>query len=198
MDPRRLNNIFERLDADFPHLDTRTLLVVDVVSQRIHLLRDGRSECDWPVSTAANGVGGEEGSHRTPPGMHRIRRKIGDGLPPGAVMRGRVPTGECALPSQGGGEDVITSRILWLEGMEPGVNRGPGIDSFDRYIYIHGTNDAVRIGTPVSRGCVRMRDADVIDLYGRVACGTPVVILTPEGGFRFASGESAVQVSEKG
>lgn len=175
MNPPWLNSIADRVGAKYPHLDVRKLIVVDIASQQLHLLRDGSIELTWPVSTAANGVGGEAGSLRTPPGIHRIRRKIGAGLPAGTVLRGRVPVGDVV---DCGGEDIITSRILWLEGLEPGINRGPGCDSFDRHIYIHGTNDEARIGTPVSHGCVRMRDTDVIEVYDRVECGTPVVILS--------------------
>lgn len=178
MNPHWLKEILDRIAATAPRLDTTTLLVVLIDDQRLHLVRDGRIERSWPVSTAACGIGAADGSQMTPPGLHRIHRKIGAGLPPGAVLRGRVATGEVAPPEAGGEGDLITARILWLEGMEAGVNRGPGIDSCDRHIYIHGTGDEGRIGSPVSHGCVRMRDADVIELHDLVAEGTPVVIYT--------------------
>lgn len=169
-----LESAVGRIRASFPRLATDPLLVVDIGTQRLHFMQNGRSVREWPVSTAANGIGGEEGSQRTPPGLHRIRRKIGGGLPSGTVLKGRVAVAGEAVASRG--DDLITSRILWLEGLEPGVNRGVGCDTFDRYIYIHGTADEGALATPVSHGCIRMRNADVIELYGLVERGTLVMI----------------------
>lgn len=135
---------------------------------------------DYVVSTSKVGTGGASGSLRTPLGRHRIAEKIGDGAPIGAVFRGRVRTGEVAellTSAVDVEEDLVLTRILWLEGLEPGVNRGPGVDSKNRYIYIHGTNEEGLIGTAASHGCVRMRNADVVDLYDAVEVGTEVRIV---------------------
>ncbi len=160
--------------------EKRRWLLVDVTEQRLLLVREGAVERDYPVSTAAAGIDGTEGSHGTPPGLHVIERKIGAGLPAGTVFVSRVPTGD-TWPADRNGQasegDLVLSRILTLAGQEEGVNRGPGCDSLARYIYIHGTNHEDRIGEPVSHGCIRLRNADVIDLFARVEEGDPVVIL---------------------
>jgi hypothetical protein len=133
----------------------------------------------YPVSTAANGLGEREGSLCTPRGRHRIAEKIGAGAPLGAAFRARVPTGEVWMPhldAENPGRDWILTRILWLEGLEPGKNQGGHVDSHARYIYIHGTSEEQRIGTPASHGCIRMRNADVADLFERVKVGTEVRI----------------------
>lgn len=110
------------------------------------------------------------GSSATPVGEFRIRKKIGCGAPAGAVFKSRRPTGEI-LPIHAPGRDPIVSRILWLDGLEPG-NR----NAFDRFIYIHGTPEERNIGLPVSYGCVRMRSRDVIELYDTVGVGARVLI----------------------
>jgi lipoprotein-anchoring transpeptidase ErfK/SrfK len=169
----------ERPGAPFRELPAR-LLVVDVEWQRLILLDDGRPVAAYPVSTAAAGVGGEEGSNRTPPGWHRIRARIGDGAPSGAVFESRVATGR-VWRGEPRAEDLILTRVLTLDGLEEGVNRGPGHDSLERYIYIHGTNHEDALGRPDSHGCVRMANADVVDLFGRVAEGDAVIIASREG-----------------
>ena len=151
------------------------LLVVDVAGQRLGLLEDGLLAGDYPVSTAAAGVGGEDGSLRTPPGWHRIHACIGAGAAPGTVFVDRLPSGR-VWGGEPGPEDLILTRVLTLDGLEPGVNRGPGRDSLARTIYIHGTNHPDRLGRPESHGCVRLSQADVIDLFGRVREGDPVLV----------------------
>lgn len=134
---------------------------------------------EYPVSTAKNGLGERDGSYCTPRGRHRIAEKIGTGQPLYAVFKARVPTGEVWSPELGGKKpdcDWILSRILWLEGMEEGKNRGGMVDSHSRYIYIHGTNEEHLIGMPVSHGCIRMKNADVADLFELVEVGTEVRI----------------------
>ncbi len=152
------------------------LIVVDVDHQRLYLIEDGRITADYPVSTAAAGVGGREGSLRTPPGVHRIQRRIGAGEPSGAVFVDREPTGR-SWEGEPESDDLILTRILTLEGEEEGINRGPGYDSLERMIYIHGTNHESMLGVPASHGCVRLSNRDVIDLFDRVATGDPVVIV---------------------
>ncbi len=134
---------------------------------------------EYAVSTALNGAGEAKGSYCTPRGRHRIEQKIGEGAPRFAVFKARVPTGEIWTPELEAatpGCDWILSRIMWLDGMEPGKNQGGNVDTHDRYIYIHGTNEEHQIGTPVSHGCIRMKNADVIDLFDRVEAGTLVNI----------------------
>ena len=122
------------------------------------------------MSTARNGVGEQNGSGCTPRGVHQVRARIGDGLPEG-VLRGRRWTGEIWTPELHAafpGRDWILTRILWLSGCEPGVNRMGQVDTFRRYIYIHGTPDCEPMSVPLSHGCVRMRNADLLQLFPRV------------------------------
>jgi UDP-N-acetylmuramate--alanine ligase len=155
------------------------LIVVDVARQRLSLLEDRGEVAAYPVSTAAAGIGGEDGSYRTPPGWHLIRARIGAGAPSGAVFSSRVPTGE-VWNGEPRADDLILTRILTLDGLEEGVNRGPGHDSLSRYIYIHGTNHEELLGRAASHGCVRVGNADMIDLFERVSEGDPVVIVDRE------------------
>jgi UDP-N-acetylmuramate--alanine ligase len=155
----------------------RHLLAVDVARQRLVLMdREGLGLAEYPVSTAAAGIGGAEGSLRTPPGLHRIHARIGAGQPAGAVFVSREPTGEVwhGAPRD---EDLILSRVITLDGLEPGVNRGPGCDSLERFIYLHGTNHEDALGEPGSHGCVRLANTDVIELFERVAAGDLVAVL---------------------
>ncbi len=133
----------------------------------------------YPVSTAVNGPGEENGSFCTPRGRHRITEKIGAGMPLCTVFKARVPSGEIwtpALDAATPGRDWILTRILWLAGAEPGKNQGGNVDSHARFIYIHGTHEEHRIGTPASHGCIRMKNADIADLFERVTVGTEVRI----------------------
>jgi len=143
----------------------------------LHCYYDDRQESKtYPVSTSKYGIGNEAGSNKTPLGMHRIEEKFGDGAPKGMVFKGRVSTGKITEMNVQGVGDLITTRILWLKGLEPGINSGPGIDSYRRYIYIHGTVAENQIGQPASHGCVRMYNDDVIELFDLVAKGTTVLI----------------------
>lgn len=151
------------------------LLVVDVARQRLGLVSAGRLQLELPVSTAAAGIGGEQDSYRTPPGWHRIHARIGAGMEAGTVFRGRRPSGE-RWSGEVVDEDLILSRILSLDGLEEGVNRGRGCDSLARYIYLHGTNREDLLGFPVSHGCVRLANADVIALAEVVQAGDPVLV----------------------
>ncbi|MGC9385313.1 MAG: L,D-transpeptidase family protein [Hydrogenovibrio sp.] len=134
----------------------------------------------YAVSTALNGVGARKNSGQTPLGRHLIRAKIGEGQPLNAVFVGRRPTGEIysdALARQYPQRDWILTRILWLSGLEKGVNRLGEVDTMQRYIYIHGTPDTEPMGWPKSHGCVRMRNADLLKLFDQVSVGTEVVLL---------------------
>ena len=153
---------------------------VSIGRQTLTLLdASGQVLVQYPVSTAAKGAGEQMGSYQTPRGKHRIRARIGNGLPLGAVLRGRRPTGEICTPelmAAQPGKDWILTRILWLCGEEPGFNRGGQVDTMRRYVYIHGTPDSTPLGVPGSHGCIRMRNVDLVALFDRVPVGTPVLI----------------------
>lgn len=164
--------------APFRELPAR-LLVVDVRRQRLGCLGAGRLEAEYPVSTAAKGLGSEEGSFRTPPGWHRIHARIGEGEPEGMRFVSRQATGE-VWTGEAREEDLILTRILSLDGLEPGVNQGPGRDSWERYIYLHGTNREDQIGQSLSHGCIRLRNADMLDCFARVDEGDPLLVVDAE------------------
>ncbi len=153
---------------------------VFVSRQKIELYRDEEKLKSYPVSTSRYGTGSEAGSYKTPLGLHRIASKIGEDAPEATVFRGRVnqnrqvPIYEDDRRSD---EDLVLTRILRLEGLEPGRNRGEGIDSYDRFIYIHGTQEEGLIGRPASRGCIRMKNRDVMELFDKVEEGTFVEII---------------------
>ena len=153
---------------------------ISIPAQRLVLLADdGRELKRYPVSTSRNGAGEREGSFCTPRGAHIVRAKIGAGQPLNAVFVRRRPTGEIWTPELGErfpGRDWIVTRILWLSGCEPGRNRLGEVDTMRRYIYIHGSPDNIEMGKPGSIGCIRMRNADVVELFDLVPPYTPVTI----------------------
>ena len=156
------------------------LLIVDLGNQSM-TLHDEAGTCirRYRVSTARNGPGERSGSECTPRGLHRIRARIGGGAAAGTVFRGRRPTGEIWSPAFAAahpGRDWILSRILWLCGEQVGLNRGGEVDSMRRYIYLHGTGDDQPMGVPLSHGCIRMRNRDIIELFDLVPAGTLVDI----------------------
>lgn len=151
--------------------DSLDFLHISLADQQLYGFARGQLCLRLPVSTAANGPGERNGSGCTPRGLHQIRAKIGADLPLGAVLRGRRWTGEVwspALQAAFPGRDWILSRILWLSGCELGVNRMGNTDSFRRYIYLHGTPDSEPMGVPRSHGCIRLRNADLLELFPRV------------------------------
>jgi len=151
-------------------------LWVSVARQQLIGVRGGRVRFVYRCSTAAKGVGSRENSYRTPLGWHEVGERFGDGLSWGAVLSSRKPTGAVWKPGEKTAKDLVLSRILWLRGLEPGLNKGKGIDSHDRYIYIHGTPAEAKLGTPASMGCVRLSNDDVIALFDVAATGTKVLI----------------------
>ncbi|MGX2039288.1 L,D-transpeptidase family protein [Methylocaldum sp. MU1018] len=161
------------------HPEPPLYLRVSIPRQALDLVENGETVRTWPVSTARNGPGERTGSGCTPRGWHRIRAKIGKGLPFGTVFVGRRPTGEifdAELAARFPERDWILTRILWLGGLEPGFNRYGQVDTTWRYIYIHGSPDAGINGTPASHGCIRMTSSDVVDLFERVDVGARVLI----------------------
>jgi len=152
---------------------------IDLTAQRLELRTGERITATFPVSTAACGAGERSGSNQTPRGAHEVAELIGSDAPSGAVFVGRVPTGEVCTPelrAESPERDWILSRIVWLSGLEDGVNRGGDVDTRSRYIYIHGTPEDQPMGVPRSHGCIRMRNADVIELFERLETGTRVQI----------------------
>lgn len=154
-------------------------LDIDISQQQLRLINHGQIEQQYAVSTAKNGAGELKGSQCTPRGWHHIRAKIGGGQPVNAVFVGRRPTGEiysidlaAAFPQR----DWILTRILWLNGLEPGKNRYKDFDTGWRYIYIHGCPDCCAMGVPDSHGCIRMRNSDLIELFALVTVGMRVNI----------------------
>lgn len=141
------------------------LLVVDVVRQQ--LLVSGQKD-PFPVSTAQNGLGEHVNSHRTPRGFHRVSERYGLDLPVGAMLVSREFTGEIVPPSawQECTSDKILTRILRLSGCLPGMNAGGAVDTYDRMIYLHGTNQEQFVGVkPSSHGCIRMKNHDIVRLF---------------------------------
>ena len=169
--------VVAKLDGNLALADQRPFLYIDTREQQLHCIDiEAENNRSYPVSTAENGLGNRLDSFKTPFGIHQIRQKLGGGQPLGAVFKARQPTGRIASDLDNREQDEITSRILWLDGLEDGVNRGGVYDTFSRYIYIHGTTDEKRIGEPVSAGCIRMRNADVIELFDEVLLNDLVVI----------------------
>ena len=142
--------------------------------QSLSLFGDGVLVKKFPCSTSRFGIGQIEGSNRTPLGLHRIAEKIGDGQPAGTVFESRQIVGHVSQPEFS--DAKITTRILWLEGLEPGFNRGTNVDSHERYIYIHGTANQATVGEPASCGCIHLADADLIPLFDLLPSGTLVWI----------------------
>jgi len=152
---------------------------VSVASQELTVLEQGGCIATFSVSTAKNGVGERNGSEQTPRGRHVVRAKIGAGQPVNTVFVARRPTGEIyspALREQYPGRDWILTRILWLSGMEPGVNRLGAVDTMRRYVYIHGCPDEDQMGIPGSHGCIKMHNDDILTLFEMVPYGTRVLI----------------------
>ena len=157
------------VDSSFNELDS--LLYVDIKSQNMYLLSKGIILKVFKISSSYYGTGSEVNSLKTPLGKHEIYKKIGQDLPINAILKGRVWNGAIANVITDDVDtdfDHVTSRILWLDGLEKGKNKGPGVDSRSRYIYIHGTAEEGLIGRPASDGCIRMYNTDVIDLFDLV------------------------------
>ena len=156
------------------------LLFVSIENQKMYRIQSKDIIETYDISTSKYGIGNQMGSNKTPTGLHKINSKYGHKTAVNGRMIGRVFYGQIAKifsDTTTSKTDDITSRILWLEGLENGINKGDNIDSYKRYIYIHGTSEEGRIGIPSSHGCVRMKNKDVIDLFNEVAIGTFVLIL---------------------
>ncbi len=155
------------------------LIKVSIAEQKLYLMEDDQPLKEYPVSTSVYGIGSEAGSNKTPLGKHKVISKFGDDAPLGSIFRSRINTGRTAkiyTDDTDLEEDDVTTRILRLTGLEPGKNQGKGVDSFSRYIYIHGTPEEGLIGQPASHGCIRMKNTDVVELYNLVDEETLVMI----------------------
>lgn len=155
------------------------MLVVRISTATLQFFRNGLLARSFIVSTSRRPPSNVKNSLGTPRGLHEIAERIGAGQPPGMVFTSRRPTGRHfseVLEREPENDNLITSRILWLRGLEPGVNRGGNVDTHGRYVYIHGTNHEDRIGEPLSAGCVLMRNLDIVELYDQVRAGDLVWI----------------------
>ena len=155
-------------------------IVVSIDQQKLWHIR-GQDCRTYVVSTARAGRGCVQDSHQTPEGLHQVCEKIGAGAVPGMVFKARQPTGTLASEWPSPEDNLITSRILWLDGLEPGRNQGLAtdgrvVDTRRRFVYIHGTNQSDKLGQPNSHGCVLLSDADVIQLFDVVPVGIRVLI----------------------
>ena len=157
---------------------TQFILTVSIAEQTVSLFEKEKFVKQFSCSTSRFGIGQTEGSNRTPLGLHRIAEKIGAGVMAGTVFKSRQVIGHTAQPEFA--DAKITTRILWLEGLEPGLNKGfngdVNVDSHARYIYIHGTADQNSIGQPASHGCIHLADANLIPLFDQLPSGTLVWI----------------------
>ena len=171
--------LIEYLGVRYPGVELEgDILYVSVARQTLFHVKGSQLVQEYSVATASNGLGSQKDSYRTPTGLHYIGEKFGKKVPPFGILKDREFIGLLAEPDPlGEDKDWITSRILWLEGMEPGHNQGGNVDSHDRYIYIHGTANERSVGRPSSRGCIRMLNSDVIALFEQIPLGTLVVVL---------------------
>lgn len=184
-DMSRFKSLLNDLKRKFPSKYTQTLLVISIAEQKLYLIDDLKIKNRYPISSAELGIGNQSGSNQTPLGVHQISNKFGDNAPINTIFKARKNTNIVAeiltKPNAKSDKDNITSRILWLDGLEEGVNKGidkqgNNVDSHSRYIYIHGTDEEGRLGQAASHGCVRMANQDVIELFDQVDFGCLVLI----------------------
>jgi hypothetical protein len=155
------------------------LLAVRISTATLQFYRRGALVKSYVISTSRRPPSNIKNSLGTPRGLHEIAERVGAGQPPGMVFKARVPTGRHfheTVEREPDVDNLITSRILWLRGLEPGVNQGGDVDTYERYVYIHGTNHDARIGEPLSSGCVLMRNLDIVELFEEVRAGDQVWI----------------------
>jgi hypothetical protein len=168
-----------KLIANYGPSPQGLVIIVETGKQTLSLYQEGQCLQSWDVSTASLGVGNQTDSLQTPLGAHRVAEKIGEGCQTNTVFKGRQDTGQQATILKhacSSGDDLITSRILWLRGIEEGKNLNGNVDTYQRYIYIHGTPEEGLIGQPVSHGCIRMRNDDIIELFECIETDTLVFI----------------------
>ncbi|MGB0888586.1 MAG: L,D-transpeptidase family protein [Vicingaceae bacterium] len=170
----------EYLNLKYKDRSFEKYMYVSVKYQRLYLIVNDSTIRKYSISTAKKGIGSKSGSNKTPSGLHTIKRKIGDNVPLGGILESRIYTGKIAdilTEKEKADGDYVTTRVMWLQGEEPGINKGRDLDSYNRYIYIHGTPEEGYIGEPASHGCIRMKNKDVVELFSLVDEGTPILIL---------------------
>ena len=158
----------------------KEIIYVSVKSQKMYHIQNNEINSVYRISTAKKGVGNIQNSDKTPTGLHQIKEKHGDKTPLYGRMIGRVFYGQIATIYQdttSSKTDDITTRILWLDGLEKNINKGGVVDSYNRYIYIHGTSEEGKIGTPASHGCIRMINTEVLEFYNKIPLFTKILIL---------------------
>jgi hypothetical protein len=168
------------LETFYPDYSINNLVFVSIMQQKLYVIMDKRVVASYPISTSKFGLGNIFNSQKTPLGLHVVKNKMGEGVPLNGIIKYGFYSNEIAQiikEPKTSGNDLITSRILWLDGLEKGKNKGGIMDSYNRGIYIHGTNEEGLIGIPASHGCVRMKNKDVIDLFNTVPKGIHVLIL---------------------
>lgn len=156
-------------------------IIINIKLQKLFLLENNDTIYKYDISSSKVGIGNKENSNMTPLGKHQLAVKIGDNAPLGAIFESRKLTGKMAkiyYDNTDSDEDLVLTRIMRLKGLEAGINLGGNVDSYNRYIYIHGTNEEGLIGTPASHGCIRMKNTDVIELYNSVKVGVPINIIS--------------------
>lgn len=170
----------EYLDIKYNGARFDTFIYVAAKRQRLYLISNDTVVKSYRISTAEKGIGNLSGSFQTPEGLHKVAEKVGGDLPINSVIKSKIATGtevEPILEAKSNNADYITTRVLHLKGLEDGVNSGTNKDSYTRGIFIHGTHEEGLLGLPASKGCVRMSNKDVIDLFDSVEVGTFVIIL---------------------
>ena len=180
-DIKAFQPLIDDIAKRFPKAPQNPLIVISASEQKLYLIKNNQVTESHPISTAVAGLGSQSGSNKTPLGVHKVSNKFGEGAKAGTIFKARRNTGRIAKiltnPGERSTADNVTSRILWLSGMEKGINKGGKVDSHSRYIYIHGTDEEGRLGQPASHGCIRMKNHSVIDLFEQVPLGTLVDII---------------------
>ncbi len=170
----------EYLDIKYNGARFEKFIYVAAKRQKLYLIYNDTIVKTYTISTAAKGIGNLSGSYKTPEGLHKIAEKVGDELPINSVIKSKIATGEKVNPileAKSNNRDLITTRVLHLKGLEKNVNTGKDKDSYSRGIFIHGTHEEGLLGMAASKGCVRMSNKDVIELFDSVEVGTFVIIL---------------------
>lgn len=181
--PRDIDVIFfceDYLTSMYPDSAIKEYIFVSIKNQKLYLIRYNNIISSYDVSTSKYGVGNKINSLKTPTGLHKVAMKIGNGVPLNGVIEAGLFTNEKAQltpEDKLSEEDIISTRVLWLEGLDVNINKGSGVDSYLRRIYIHGTNEEWLIGRPSSHGCIRMRNYDVLEIFELAEKEIKVLIL---------------------
>ncbi len=176
----KLQFLSDYISIRYPKHNFDNYLYVEVKQQKMHLIKDGKLLKSYVVSTAKNGLGNVQHTECTPSGLLKIQSKTGSRVPLGGIIKGPNYTGrKCEIYKDEtiSKEDLVTTRAIRLTGLEEGKNKGGKVDTFSRYIYIHGTPEEGRLGQAVSHGCIRMKNSDIIELFDLIDTSTKVLIL---------------------